>query len=274
MKKSVIAMIVVVLAIIALLLGNGLRQRPNLDAGNTTAPGSTQSSPVVTTAPPTTVPTTAPTTVPATTAPLPTEPENRNIVVITRSWNPFVEDAPEFGEIEYSELTAYHLLQCKMEGTSAVYGGLASSLYWAICFTPEILETDLQNAAVTYDVRVNYGEMIHFDKDDMRYVQDGNHAVYAAGQTFLWQGHDLWCMTTDELGLVEVLAQVGGVWIDVVVKVDDNIVGCAVFEIIPYQNFGLTAQYVCSEYYPQINGRYQEITEEFVQKRLEAIHQG
>ena len=272
MKKSVIAMIVVVLAIIALLLGNGLRQRPNLDAGNTTAPGSTQSSPVVTTAPPTTVPTTAPTTVPATTAPLPTEPENRNIVVITRSWNPFVEDAPEFGEIEYSQVTGYNLFQNIAQGTYLVYSNPGSSLYYGIHFKFDNVEWDLRNAAITYDVRANYGEITRYDNG---YIREGKHTICTEDQYIYWQGSDIFymCMHQD-LTYEEVLAQVGGVWIDVVVKVDDNIVGCAVFEIIPYQNFGLTAQYVCSEYYPQINGRYQEITEEFVQKRLEAIHQG
>ena len=275
-QRVIIVGLAAVLAIIALLLGNGLRQRTNMDAGNTTPPAG-PSSPAVTTAPPTTAPTapatTAPTAPPTTvtTAPPPTEPENTNIVVITQNWRPFIEDATEFGEVDVTELSYYHLVKCELEGTRAVYGGMASSLYRSILFMPEVLEDDLQNATVTYDVRVNYGELCHYDD---RYIEDGQHSVYTAGQYFHWMGHDLWYMHLDGLTYAEVLEKVGGVWVDIVVMVDDNIVGCAVYQIVPYQHFGLTAQYVCSEYYPQVNGRYQPITEEFVQKRLEACHQG
>lgn len=255
---------VVVLLILAGLIANGLRRQTNVDPGNTTDP-------VDTTVP---VSTPAPT---VTTAPPPTEPENTAIVVVAQTWRPFLEDATEFGEVNFNEVDAYHLLKCEFEGTNAVYGGLSSSLYWGIQFAPQLLEQNLRNADVTYDVRVNYGALSHLVETgnwkDSYTVDDGQHGVYPTDQTFSWKGHDLWGMTTDELGLPDVLVQVGGVWVDIVVKVDDNIVGCAVFEIVPYQNFGLTARYVCSEYYPQVNGRYQNITEAFVQKRLEACHQ-
>lgn len=263
---------VVVLLILAGLIANGLRRQTNVDPGNTTDPVDTTvpvstPAPTVTTAPPATV----------TTAPPPTEPENTAIVVVAQTWRPFLEDATEFGEVNFNEVDAYHLLKCEFEGTNAVYGGLSSSLYWGIQFAPQLLEQNLRNADVTYDVRVNYGALSHLVETgnwkDSYTVDDGQHGVYPTDQTFSWKGHDLWGMTTDELGLPDVLVQVGGVWVDIVVKVDDNIVGCAVFEIVPYQNFGLTARYVCSEYYPQVNGRYQNITEEFVQKRLEACHQ-
>lgn len=134
----------------------------------------------------------------------------------------------------------------------------------------------MQDAAITYTVQTNYGDLYYdyYSKDSYDgNIKQGKQCSYTAGQTILWQGQELNAMLEDGMSLEDVLAKTGRVFVDLVVKADDHIVGCAVFEIIPWNGIGFTVRYLCSEYYPQVDEQYQPITEEFVQQRIAACHQ-
>ena len=99
-----------------------------------------------------------------------------------------------------------------------------------------------------------------------------------SGQIFLWMGDEIFSMyiyqpMDSDIGLPDVMDQIGRVWVDVVVKADGKIVGCTVFEMVMWKDVMLTVEYVGSDYSPPADGQYQNISEEFVRQRIEAYHE-
>lgn len=65
------------------------------------------------------------------------------------------------------------------------------------------------------------------------------------------------------------------IYIDIIVKNDQNIIGYAVIEAEQTENsLEFTAKVLKTEIYPKINDKFQEITEEYVSKAIEKIQDG
>lgn len=128
---------------------------------------------------------------------------------------------------------------------------------------PEILEPDVPAGTITYSIRTNYGGLCY------------QHGDYA-GQTVTVDKFLYW-MGYENIGSehFENTEQPDRCWIDVVAMADGHIIGCAVFELIPWIQYdnGMTYVYRYSEYYPQVDGACQAVTEAFVEQRLETFHQ-
>lgn len=138
-----------------------------------------------------------------------------------------------------------------------------TSAFGHITVYPEILELDVPAGTITYSIRTNYGGLCY---------QHGNYAgqIVTVDKFIYWMGYDL--IGSEHLENTE---QPDRCWIDVVVMADGHIIGCAVFELIPWVQYdkGMTYVYRYSEYYPQVDGTCQAVTEAFVEQRLEIFHQ-
>lgn len=142
--------------------------------------------------------------------------------------------------------------------------------YRYVTIVPEIVEKELEEKAITYEVRTNYGGLFT-DQKTSAYV--GN--CVTVDRSVVWRG-------ADGIPAEDRMERPDRSWIDMVVKESGVAVGVVVLEIVDWylddvaegkEPCGLTIEYKYSEYYPVVNGQMQNITEDFAWQRIEAYHQ-
>lgn len=142
-----------------------------------------------------------------------------------------------------------------------VYG---SELYPEIHLSPSIYhKLGVDYGQFTYEVSTNYSGL--YDTDG---VFQGNHFFPNTGN-FRWRGPQEW-----PEGTADTVEQPQQIWIDVVIRSREHIVGFIVFQIVPMDGEpeGYSLQYHYSEVYDFVDDRFQAITEEFVRNRIDACH--
>ena len=60
-------------------------------------------------------------------------------------------------------------------------------------------------------------------------------------------------------------------YVDIIVRVDNNIVGYAVIKIVKGDNFDYNAEIIKSAIFPKLNNEYQKVTQKQVEKMLQAL---
>ena len=184
----------------------------------------------------------------------------------------FLADTPELtADLDMNIVDDYALIIDPHEGTSrhSLYYASHSSGYGYITIFPEIMETDIQNRVLAYETRTNFGGLF----STYKLIYAGKHTAF---DSFI-----LWCGDSD-VPEEDRVKRPERCWIDLVVKVDETVVGMVVLEIVDwyaefYQEgtapYGMTIEYKYSEYYPLVDGQPQNITEDFAWQRVEAYHQ-
>lgn len=159
-----------------------------------------------------------------------------------------------------------------------------------ISLTLMIAEESMQNAEITFDVTTNYGELYadyYSDKyGDGNTISQAKDAAFldkrgqiSNGETVYWEGMELWDLTDAQpdggRNMGEVLAQIGSVYMDVVIKADGNIVGYALFEMVSMDDNSCIFSVALrnSVYYPAVDGEFQAVSEEYVRQEIEKTKQ-
>jgi hypothetical protein len=136
---------------------------------------------------------------------------------------------------------------------------------WSLQMLPELLEERLADMSIHYAARTNYGGFFTGItlKDDY-YV--GSQGTFL--KAIQWTGPELPPDTAPDQEKPD------RVWLDLVVYAEDSVVGMIVFELVPYngKEHTFTAAYRYSEYYPQVDSQFQEISEESAWQRIDAYH--
>lgn len=235
------------------------------DAGNSgsTQPSGTTSPEIPTTLP--TVPTeptvtTAPTEPVATTTPMPL------LLQIIAPFDIYAENPDAAGDVEVTVVEGYRLLDNQSLPRFCSYDSMRlGNDYFTIQILPGILEDDLKNYAINYEVKTNYAGLF-----TARAGTEGYVGKQTTCKTHIhWRGLDV--VPEEERDQV----MPDRIWVDMVVKILDDIVGLVVFEIVPWEgrDDAFTIYYRYSEFYPMFDGRKQEVSEELVWQRIEAYHQ-
>ena len=136
---------------------------------------------------------------------------------------------------------------------------------WSLQMLPGLLEESLIDMSIHYAARTNYGGFYTgITLKDEYYV--GNQATFL--KAIQWTGPFSLPAT------VPGQEKPDRVWLDLVVYAEDSVVGMIVFELVPYngKEHTFTAAYRYSEYYPQVDGQFQEISEESAWQRIDAYH--
>ena len=141
-----------------------------------------------------------------------------------------------------------------------------SGRYGYIAIVPILLEADLQGRTMLYKAKTNLSGFFGSNADHFPYLgKEASHERY-----FNWRGEDL--MPKD----IRDTEKPEHAWVDILIIADDHVVGFAVLEIVHWDVFGSEYSYTIedryTEYYPIINGEFQEIDEEFVWQRIEQYH--
>ena len=140
-----------------------------------------------------------------------------------------------------------------------------SSYYSEILIWAAVTDADIQFMPLTYEARTNYGALYNYTAKYYLDRYEGQEAQYV--HYVNWQQKHSGSEPVRE-------EQPDHVWIDVVARANGCIVGFMVLEIIPWPERpdGFTVRYCYSEGYLMQDGHYQNITEEFVNARIEAYH--
>ena len=195
----------------------------------------------------------------------PTEPELSPIVIFAPFDNNY--DPTQAKGIDLQIKEGYQFL-IRDENYKNMYRNPLSSYYSYIMTVPMILEDSMQDAQLEYEFRTNCGSLIT-DKTRMVEHYAGQTAIMV-NEYMIWRGQD-------ELGrylLPKENMQDAHIWLDIVARKDGKPVGFAVYQIVyeAIEERVWSSVYRYSEFYPTAEAGA-EITEEFVNARIEACHQ-
>lgn len=194
----------------------------------------------------------------------PTEPEPPKIV-IKAPFDIYDYDPAPAKEVDLQITEGYQFL-VRDERYYNGYRNALSNLYWCIMIVPVILEENLQDAQLEYEVRTNYGGLY---TDRIRITEHfaGRTAKFV-NEYMIWRGNDV----LPEAYMQDEVPE--HIWLDIVARKDGKVVGFSVYEIVlsTEEKGVLSSVYRYSEFYPTVEGD-PEITEEFVNARIEACHQ-
>ena len=196
------------------------------------------------------------------TSTVPTVSQNTKVKVTA----PFDIMGPVTDDVELCVVEDYQLF-ARDEKYYNHYGNSLSSGYFCIMIWPVILEESLQNVALEFEAATNYGGL-YCDINKMG--ECAGWSAHFADAYIAWRGND----AVPSQYRQDVKPD--RVWIDIIVRMDGNIVGFAVFEIVPWDqsSWVSTSVYKYSEFYSSADdAQSQEITEDFVLSRIEACHQ-
>lgn len=130
-------------------------------------------------------------------------------------------------------------------------------------------EQTLQDSKITFDLSCQHGSFYTWEKMG---VSPHTQMVVTHGQAVTLENDNYFYWRAEKTMLwTEFLDQQGGIYINVIVRADGHIVGYAIFEIIAQdelmQFYGIAMRE--SVYYPKVDGKFQEITEEYVQSQMD-----
>lgn len=126
----------------------------------------------------------------------------------------------------------------------------------------------LEGHKITYDISVNYGEIeFGYKQED---VTLGKNGTIDNGETICWTGYEVIRLHTMHDTTEEIKAKTGGVYLDVILKADGNVIGYAVFEIVctlpELDLYHAVLQH--SVFYPKVEGEFQTISAEYVAQQI------
>ena len=172
------------------------------------------------------------------------------------------------------KLEDYQLIEGNEPSYKTAWSPYISLLTGGVTLTLVVDEESLSDCEITYDLSVNYGELylgVFGDSSgECLDVSRCKAGVAKNGETISWTGHDLLGAIPTEKSFEDFLAEIQGVYLNVIIKADGKIIGYTVLEMV-CTNVDLHLFQVAlidSCYFPKVEGKYQNISEEYVQELM------
>ena len=258
-----------ILSVFIIVVSFGACGVASLDNTGTTPPTDGTTLPV--TDPTSTAPTNFTATDPTvTTEPKPTEPEPTEpaTIQITAPFDLFAENPGETWDVELYIVEDYLLFTNLVVERQTIYVDGTNFIH--IYIYPGMQDESIPTVDLIFEARTNYNG---FYTPGLS-IMEG----YAGMKTEFTE----YIKYTPNLGTPQSREDAGQqpdrVWIDVLVKNGDHILGVLIYEVVPLLDVSdnidhaATIEYRYCESYAPIDGKYQPVTEEFVNARIEAYH--
>lgn len=171
----------------------------------------------------------------------------------------------ELDEVDEAQLADYALIG----QSDVVFDNIWSPFFGAtlahrgITFS-FLIDEELDNHEITFDVSTNCGELHGSTKKD--YPLLGKTTTIQNGDVVYWRGYEV--LEAEGATLDEKIANCGGVYLDIVIKADGNVIGYAVFEIGAGRSMVFTSSLKASVYFPKVDGEFQTVTDEYVNQQI------
>jgi hypothetical protein len=108
----------------------------------------------------------------------------------------------------------------------------------------------------------------------------GKKGAIEPGETVYWTGFEVLRLYAvgEKAGKTreETLLETGGIFIEFIVRAENNIVGYAVMEIISvdYESAIFGIELRDSAYFPKVDGEYQNVTQKYLEERIQSAKAG
>lgn len=184
------------------------------------------------------------------------------------------------------ELAEFEIVKGDMPYTKSNWCFIMSTAP-GVYLSMQISEDFFPDCDITIDARADYGELTFYDLEDGQEVDRGKNKTVENGKTLVWTGRELLKFLGSEgvESYADELDKFGPVYVQLIAKADDHIVGYAVFRVVhtkPLEHidteeelsawesipiFGL--ELIESQSYPMIDGEFQKVTEEYIFRQIE-----
>lgn len=163
-------------------------------------------------------------------------------------------------------------------------GTISAPLWWCpalsyirgLPITLKVLNSAYSEMEITMDISSDCGEFYgHPDEEKYKdspldYIAQeklGSSFTINDGETIFWS-----LSNSDNL---EALCAAGGFYVDVIIRAESNIVGCAVIKVVSADDmqFHYSVGDVKTLGFPPVDGEFQNVTEEYVQQELAKMKQ-
>lgn len=147
--------------------------------------------------------------------------------------------------------------------------------------TLKVEEKALLEHQISFDISCNYGVLYAMEESFLSGLMGFGYAMVSHEQNLTIQNGEMFFWRRElpddyfydpEFSLQAMLEGESGLYMQVLIRADGNIVGFTVFEMIcmdqQMQFYGVTMRE--SVYYPKVDGQFQPITEEYVQEQIQS----
>lgn len=145
-----------------------------------------------------------------------------------------------------------------------------------------IQEPELSEHEITFQLRTNYGELydrtyvsrdVFHDPNAMVVNKDaflGKQTTLHNKALFYWEGYELLDMCEGRT-IGDVMDEIGPVYVEVIIRADEAIIGYAVFEMYSMDDKepAFMVRLKANTFYPKVDGQFQNVTEDYVCKAME-----
>lgn len=185
--------------------------------------------------------------------------------------------ACDLEEVKSTELEEYALLEGVEDSYLTHWSPYLDLISSGITMTFVVDDVELQKHELVVEISTNYGTLrgYHYNKkywvdEDLEKSKEnacfGQSGMVDNGEVVFWEGTDLLHSAQRE----KIVSGEERVFIDVIIRSEDNIIGYAVLEAVLEKPelfmFGLTL--LESAYFPKVEGQFQNVTPEYVEKRI------
>lgn len=195
--------------------------------------------------------------------------------------------ACDLSEIDSTELEQYALIKNVENSYKTMWVPFTSLAGRGITICPSIKDEALSESEISIEISTNFGELKGDTQNEKYWVEGdltqsgenasfGKHGFIDNNEVIYWTGYELWDAQFSDMTDDEAFESVGPVYVELIVRADDHIVGYAVMEVVraDYPAFVLQLVLKDSKYYPPVDGEYQDVTEAYVQQQISLAKNG
>ena len=199
--------------------------------------------------------------------------------------------ACDIESISEDELEQYALVESLEQSYQTMWAQHINVIAKGITISLLLDDDSLGESDIDIEVSTNFGELRgnhyrdkYFVEGDIKQSREnaklGKKGTIDNGEAVFWTGFELLDIYAagEKAGKSkeESFLETGGVFVEFIVRVENHIVGYAVMEIISvdYESeiFGIELR--DSAYFPKVDGEYQNVTQEYLEKRIRSAKAG
>lgn len=199
--------------------------------------------------------------------------------------------ACDIENVAENELEQYALVQDLEQSYKTLWSPYIDVICKGIAISVKINDDSLRETDIVMEVSTNFGELQgnhcnkkYFVEEDLKQSQEnaklGKCGTIDQGETVFWTGFEVLDIyaTGEEEGKnrEESFLDLGGIFVEFVVRAEGNIVGYAVMEIISvdYESSIFGIELRDSTYFPKVDGEYQNVTQKYIDRRIQFAEAG
>lgn len=194
-------------------------------------------------------------------------------------------------DIAEDELEQYLLVEKLEQSYKTMWAEHIDIFSKGITINLQLDDDSLSESNIVIEVSTNLGELRGNHYKEKYYVEGdlkqskenanfGKKGAIEPGETVYWTGFEVLRLYAvgEKAGKTreETLLETGGIFIEFIVRAENNVVGYAVMEIISvdYESAIFGIELRDSAYFPKVDGEYQNVMQKYLEERIQSAKAG